>query len=154
MAFLLKDRVKETSTTTGTGAFALGGASATFDTFSSVLSDGDTTYYAIVHAATGTDEWEVGLGTLPPVKIPSLVLFFHHLMVEVQQTSLQVIRMCLLRILQISFVKDGSGNVTISNLTVDGTTTTVNSTTVTVDDPIFTIGVTLHLLQMTIKIVV
>ena len=63
MAFILKDRVKETTTTTGTGAVSLGGASDTFDTFQSYMSDGDTTYYAIVTTETGVDEWEVGLGT-------------------------------------------------------------------------------------------
>jgi hypothetical protein len=63
MAFILKDRVKETTTSTGTGAVSLGGATATFDTFQSYMSDGDTTYYAIVHTTSGTDEWEVGIGT-------------------------------------------------------------------------------------------
>jgi hypothetical protein len=61
MALVLKDRVKETTTTTGTGAISLGGAATNFQTFSSVLSDADTTYYAIVDA-TNTD-FEVGLGT-------------------------------------------------------------------------------------------
>jgi hypothetical protein len=63
MALIIKDRVKEITTTTGTGAVSLGGASATFDAFQSVMSNGDTTFYAIVHTASGTDEWEVGLGT-------------------------------------------------------------------------------------------
>ena len=63
MAFILKDRVKENSTTTGTGSISLGGASATFDTFQSYLTNGDTTYYAIAHTSSGVDEWEVGLGT-------------------------------------------------------------------------------------------
>lgn len=63
MAFIIKDRVKENTTSTGTGAISLGGAAATFDTFQSYMSDGDTTYYAIVHTTSGTDEWEVGLGT-------------------------------------------------------------------------------------------
>ena len=62
MALVLKDRVRETTTTTGTGALTLAGASATFDTFASVMSTNDTTYYAIVHSG-GADEWEVGLGT-------------------------------------------------------------------------------------------
>ena len=61
MAFVIKDRVKETTTTTGTGAVSLGGASSNFVTFSSVLSDGDTTYYAIVDS--GNTSFEVGLGT-------------------------------------------------------------------------------------------
>ena len=63
MAFVLKDRVKESTTSAGTGAISLGGAAATFDTFQSVLTDGATTYYAIVHTSSGTDEWEIGLGT-------------------------------------------------------------------------------------------
>ena len=61
MALVLKDRVKETTTTTGTGAISLGGAVANFQAFSAVLSDTDTTYYAIVDT-TNTD-FEVGLGT-------------------------------------------------------------------------------------------
>ena len=62
MAFVLKDRVKESSTTTGTGNISLSGALATFDTFASYMSTNDTTYYAIVNTS-GADEWEVGLGT-------------------------------------------------------------------------------------------
>ena len=47
MAFVVADRVKETTTTTGTGTITLGGAEPNFITFTSALSDGDTTYYAI-----------------------------------------------------------------------------------------------------------
>ena len=61
MALVIKDRVKETTTTTGTGAISLGGAATNFVTFSSVLSDADTTYYAIVD--TSNSAFEVGLGT-------------------------------------------------------------------------------------------
>lgn len=60
MALVLKDRVKETTTTTGTGTVTLGGAATGFQSFS-VIGNGNTTYYAIVDAATGA--WEVGLGT-------------------------------------------------------------------------------------------
>jgi hypothetical protein len=60
MALVLKDRVKETSTTTGTGTFTLAGASIGFQSFSAV-GDGNTTYYAI--ALQGGSEWEVGIGT-------------------------------------------------------------------------------------------
>ena len=63
MAFIIKDRVKEGTVSTGTGAVTLGGASATFDPFNSYMVDGDTTYYAIVHTTSGVDEWEVGIGT-------------------------------------------------------------------------------------------
>ena len=60
MTLVVKDRVKETTTTTGTGAVTLGGAAAGFQAFS-VIGNGNTTYYAIVDLATG--DWEVGLGT-------------------------------------------------------------------------------------------
>jgi hypothetical protein len=63
MALIIKDRIKEVTTTTGTGDIVLGGSSATYDSFGSCMSNGDTTYYAIVHTVGGTDEWEVGLGT-------------------------------------------------------------------------------------------
>jgi len=63
MAFIIKDRIKEGTTTTGTGDITLGGAAATFNTFQSYMTDGDTTFYAIVHTTSGVDEWEVGLGT-------------------------------------------------------------------------------------------
>ena len=61
MALKLADRVRETTTSTGTGAITLGGAVAGFVSFSSVLSTNDTTYYVIV-SSTGAD-WEVGVGT-------------------------------------------------------------------------------------------
>jgi hypothetical protein len=60
MALVLKDRVKETSTTTGTGTFTLAGASTGFQSFS-VIGDGNKTYYCIVDSAAGA--WEVGIGT-------------------------------------------------------------------------------------------
>lgn len=60
MALVLKDRVKETSTTAGTGTLTLAGAVSGFQSFSAV-GNGNTTYYAIVDAATG--DWEVGIGT-------------------------------------------------------------------------------------------
>ena len=62
MAFVLNDRVKETSTTTGTGAIALGGAVAGFETFGSGIGNNNVTYYAIFHTTLG--EFEVGVGTL------------------------------------------------------------------------------------------
>ena len=60
MAFVLADRVKETTTTTGTGTVTLAGASAGYQSFSAI-GDTNTTYYTIA-AQTGT-EWEVGIGT-------------------------------------------------------------------------------------------
>jgi hypothetical protein len=60
MAFVLADRVKETTTTTGTGTVTLLGASTGYQSFSAI-GNGNTTYYTIA-AQTGT-EWEVGIGT-------------------------------------------------------------------------------------------
>lgn len=63
MAHITADRVRETSTTTGTGAFTLAGAVTGYRTFSSVLtSPSDTCYYSIAEFAPATG-WEVGLGT-------------------------------------------------------------------------------------------
>jgi len=61
MALVVKDRVKEQTTTTGTGSVTLGGAVSGFQTFGSAVGNANTTYYAIVHQTA--DEWEVGLGT-------------------------------------------------------------------------------------------
>jgi hypothetical protein len=60
MALVVKDRVRETSTTTGTGTFTLAGAVTGFQTFSSAIGNTNTTYYTI----TNGDEWEVGVGTV------------------------------------------------------------------------------------------
>jgi hypothetical protein len=60
MPLVLKDRVKETSTTTGTGTLTLGGAATGFQSFA-VIGNGNTTYYAIFDRTS--QDWEVGLGT-------------------------------------------------------------------------------------------
>ena len=62
MALVLNDRVRETTTTTGTGAVALGGAVSGFETFAAGIGNSNTVYYAIVHRTAA--EFEVGLGTL------------------------------------------------------------------------------------------
>jgi hypothetical protein len=62
MAFLLNDRVKETTTSTGTGTVNLAGAETGFDSFVSGIGNSNTTYYAIVHQTA--DEFEVGIGTV------------------------------------------------------------------------------------------
>ena len=62
MALVINDRVRETSTTTGTGTFTLAGAVQGFETFSSAIGNTNTTYYAISNQANG--EFEVGLGTV------------------------------------------------------------------------------------------
>ena len=62
MALVINDRVKVTSTTTGTGAMALGAAVTGFETFAQGIGNSNTTYYCIFNQ--GTTEFEVGLGTL------------------------------------------------------------------------------------------
>ena len=62
MAFKLNDRVKESSTTTGTGTITLGGAVSGFESFSAGIGGDNTTYYCIFE--TGTNNFEVGFGTL------------------------------------------------------------------------------------------
>jgi surfactin synthase thioesterase subunit len=61
MALVVNDRVKETSTTTGTGTFTLAGAVLGFETFSTAIGNTNTTYYSIVNE---NGEFEVGLGTV------------------------------------------------------------------------------------------
>ena len=62
MALVINDRVKVTSTTTGTGAFALGSAVTGFETFAQGIGNSNETYYCIFNQ--GTSEFEVGRGTL------------------------------------------------------------------------------------------
>ena len=62
MALVLNDRVKETTTTTGTGTLTLGGAVTGFETFAAGIGNSNTTYYAVI--LPGSAEFEVGLGTL------------------------------------------------------------------------------------------
>ena len=62
MALVLNNRVRETTSTTGTGAVTLGGAVGGFQTFAAGIGNDNTTYYAI--SINTENEWEVGLGTL------------------------------------------------------------------------------------------
>ena len=62
MALVINDRVKETSTSSGTGDITLAGAVEGFISFNTGIATGNTTYYAIRNE--GVDQFEVGLGTL------------------------------------------------------------------------------------------
>ena len=59
MALEIYDRVKETTTTTGTGTYTLAGAVTGFETFTANLDNSDTTYYC----CTDNTDFEIGLGT-------------------------------------------------------------------------------------------
>jgi hypothetical protein len=66
MTLQIQDRVKETTTTTGTGALSLAGAVTGFQAFSAVCANGDTCYYALQQinsAGVPTGSWECGVGT-------------------------------------------------------------------------------------------
>jgi hypothetical protein len=60
MPLVIRDRVKETTTTAGTGTITLAGAASGFQSFSAI-GNGNSTYYVITDPATG--DWEVGIGT-------------------------------------------------------------------------------------------
>jgi hypothetical protein len=62
MALVINNRVRELTSTTGTGAVTLGGAVGGFQTFAAGIGNSNTTYYAI--SINSENEWEVGLGTL------------------------------------------------------------------------------------------
>ena len=62
MALVINDRVKVNATTTGTGAFTLGATQTGFESFGEAIGNNNTTYYCIFNQ--GTDQFEVGLGTL------------------------------------------------------------------------------------------
>lgn len=60
MALVYKDRVKQTSTTTGTGTYDLDGSVAGFQGFVAAIGDANTCYYC----ATDDTDWEIGVGTV------------------------------------------------------------------------------------------
>ena len=62
MALVINDRVKETSTTTGTGTLDLAGVVNGFVTFVAGIGNSNTTYYAIHEQ--GTANFEIGIGTV------------------------------------------------------------------------------------------
>jgi hypothetical protein len=63
MSLVIADRVKDTTTTTGTGDLTLSGTAPTgFRTFATAVGVGNNTYYCI--SSSGGAEWEVGYGTL------------------------------------------------------------------------------------------
>jgi len=70
MALVLDDRVRETSTTTGTGTLNLDGAVDGFQTFVAGVGNSNTTYYAIIHRSE--TEWELGVGTVTDASTDTL----------------------------------------------------------------------------------
>lgn len=62
MALVVADRVQETSLTSGTGTLTLTGALAGYQTFSTAIGNGNTTFYTIYDP--NAYDWEVGIGTV------------------------------------------------------------------------------------------
>ena len=60
MALVIADRVRETSSTTGTGTLTLDGAVTGFQSFSAAIGNTNTCYYAIINGA----DFEIGIGTV------------------------------------------------------------------------------------------
>lgn len=121
MPLVVKDRVKETTTTAGTGTITLAGAVSGFQSFS-VIGNGNTTYYAIV----GGTEWEVGIGTYTSSGTTlsrDTVLESSNGGTKVDFSAGTKDVFCTYPA-EKSVYTDGSDNVTLpSNLSVNGTTT-------------------------------
>lgn len=63
MAFVVKDRVKETSTTTGTGTLTLAGAVSGFRSFADIGNSNTCPYVILEASESAPTQWEVGIGT-------------------------------------------------------------------------------------------
>ena len=125
MALVVSDRVKETSTTTGTGTYTLAGAISGFETFSSI-GDGNTTYYC---CTLGSD-FEVGIGTYTAsgtTLARTTILQSSNSDSAVNWGSGTKIIFCTLPAEKAVF-KDASGNITTTgDIDIDGTTNLDNT---------------------------
>jgi len=133
MALLLKDRVKETTTTTGTGPYTLAGAVAGFEAFSEI-GDGNTTYYC---CTDGTD-FEVGVGTYTAsgtTLARTNILQSSNGDAEVNWTSGSRTIFCTQPAEKAVFL-DASGNIDIDGGAIDGVTlgTNIAVTEAQIDD--------------------
>lgn len=126
MALVVNDRVKETSTTTGTGTFTLDGAVTGFETFSSAIGNTNTTYYAI--EIPNTTEFEVGLGTVSAGQLARTTVISSSnsdALVDFSAGTKNVF--CTLPASK-AVIEDASNNVTLpADLTVDTNTLHVDS---------------------------
>ena len=93
MALVVNDRVKETSTTTGTVTFNLDGAVTGFETFSSAIGNGNTTYYAIEIPNTTELEEEITvvLANVPAAIVQQVLrMYFVLFLLQKQLLKMQV----------------------------------------------------------------
>ena len=126
MALAIKDRVKETTTTTGTGTYTLGGAVTGFETFTANLSNSDTTYYA----CTDNTNFEVGIGTFTS----SGTTLARTTILSSSNSNSAVNWSSGTRTIFMTYpadkavFKDASNNVALASLTVDGSNISLDST--------------------------
>lgn len=123
MAFVINDRVKETTTTTGTGTLDLGGAQTGFETFVAGIGNTNTTYYCITLA--GSNDFEVGLGTVtdatPDTLSRDTILSSSNSDAAVNFGAGTKTVFCTLPAAK-AIVEDGSNNISVgNNITVGGT---------------------------------
>ena len=146
MALVLNDRVKETTTTTGTGTVNLAGAETGFETFVAGIGNTNTCYYAIVHQTA--DEFEVGLGTVadasPDTLARTTVISSSNSDSAVNFSSGTKDVFCTMPASK-AVHEDASGNVTlpgtldvdggitVDNITIDGTEIDLSSGDFTLD---------------------
>ena len=144
MALVLNDRVKETTTTTGTGTVNLGGAETGFETFVAGVGDGNTTYYCITAGA----EFEVGLGTVtdasPDTLSRTTILSSSNSDSAVDFSAGTKDVFCTLPASKAVFedassnvtlpgTLDVDGGITVDNITIDGTEIDLSSGDLTID---------------------
>ena len=146
MALVLNDRVKETTTTTGTGTINLAGAATNFETFVAGIGDGNTVYYAIVHQNQA--EFEVGLGTVtdasPDTLSRTTILSSSNNDGLVSFSAGTKDVFCTLPASKTVFedassnvtlpgTLDVDGGITVDNITIDGTEIDLSSGDLTID---------------------
>jgi len=146
MALVVKDRVKQTTTTTGTGSIVLNGTVDGFQTFAAALANGDTTYYSIFEVSTNA--YEIGLGTWNE----STSTLARTTVLESSNSGSAINLTAQAEVFitypaEKSVFLDSNGDVTLGNdlvvtgdFTVNGTTTTVNTTNSVVSDALIELG--------------
>lgn len=121
MALVLKDRVRETSTTTGTGTIALAGAVTGYQGFTAAIGNTNTCYYTISNP--GTTEWEVGIGTVGTNTLARTTVLASSNSGSLVDFTGGTKDVFVTYPAEKSVNEDASGNVTLTgNLNVDGNT--------------------------------
>lgn len=126
MALVLKDRVRETSTTTGTGTIALAGAVTGYQGFTAAIGNTNTCYYTISNP--GTTEWEVGIGTVGTNTLARTTVLASSNSGSLVDFTGGTKDVFVTYPAEKSVNEDASGNVTLTgNLNVDGNTVLGNA---------------------------